>query len=134
MLSIFPNLLTYQLLAPLILRIVLGLIFIDLGNLKLYKEKHAWVTFFHLIRVRPAHIFVTIFGILEILGGAFLMVGFLTQLVALVFALIVFAEMYVEMQDSTLIKRDLVFYVLILSICISLLFLGAGAHAFDLPL
>ncbi len=134
MLSLFPNLLTYQLLAPLILRVVVGLIFIDLGHLKLYKEKHQWNLFFDTIRLRPAKYFVMAFGIIELVGGLFLITGFLTQLVALIFAVILFAECYAEMQDSKLIKRDLVFYVLMLAITLSLVFLGAGAHAFDLPL
>jgi uncharacterized membrane protein YphA (DoxX/SURF4 family) len=134
MLSLFPNLLTYQLLAPLILRVIVGLIFIDLGHLKLYKEKHQWHMFFDTIHLRPAKYFVIAFGIIELIGGLFLVTGFLTQLVALIFAVILFAECYAEMTDSKLIKRDLVFYVLLLAICLSLVFLGAGAHAFDLPL
>lgn len=134
MLSVFPNLLTYQLLAPFILRLVVGLIFLDLGYLKLTKEKESWNLFFKTIHFQPTIVFVMIFAIIEIVGGLFLISGFLTQLVALIFAIILFAEAYIEIRDSQLIKRDIVFYLLLLIICISLLFLGAGAFAFDLPL
>ena len=134
MLSIFPSLLSYGILAPLVLRVLVGLIFIDLAYLKLHSEKKAWNLFFDTIRLKPGHLYTKIFAALEIIGGVLLIIGLYTQLVALVFALITFAECYIEMQDNEFLKRDIVFYVLILAICLSLLVLGAGAFALDLPL
>jgi putative oxidoreductase len=134
MLSIFPNLLTFSLLAPLILRLVVGLIFIDLGYLKLTKEKTVWKMFFETVHIKPTSVFVTIFALVELVGGVFLVLGFLTQLVALIFAIILFAEMFIEHRDNQLIKRDIVFYGLLLTICLSLLLLGPGVFAIDLPL
>lgn len=134
MLSIFPDLLTYGLLAPFILRIVVGVIFLDLGYLKLGKEKTAWNLFFQTIHFKPSNIFVAILATIEIVSGAFLIAGYLTQVVALVMAIVLFAEAYVELRDGTILKRDIVFYILLLAICLSLLLTGAGAFAFDLPL
>lgn len=134
MLSIFPNLLTYGELAPFILRVIVGIIFLELGYLKLGKEKSAWKMFFETIHFKPAYIFVTLLAIIEIVSGAFLVVGYLTQLAALVMAIILFAEAYVELRDGEILKRDIVFYTLLLVICVSLLLTGAGAFAFDLPL
>ncbi|HAO64470.1 TPA: hypothetical protein DCQ44_00630 [Candidatus Taylorbacteria bacterium] len=134
MLSVFPNLLTYQLLAPFILRVVVGIIFLELGYLKLGKEKSAWNMFFETIHFKPTQLFVTLLAVIEIVSGAFLVVGYLTQVAALVMAVILFAEGYVELKDGALLKRDIVFYTLLLVICISLLLTGAGTLAFDLPL
>ena len=134
MLSIFPELLTYNLLAPFILRVIVGIIFLELGYLKLGKEKPAWNMLFETIHLKPTHLFVTLLAAIEIVAGAFLISGYLTQLAALVMAIILFAEAYVELKDGALLKRDIVFYVLLLVICVSLLFTGAGAFAFDLPL
>lgn len=134
MLSVFPNLLAYEQLAPFILRLVVGIIFLELGYLKLGKEKSAWNMFFKTIHFKPSHIFVVLLATIEIVAGSFLVVGYLTQAAALVMAVILFAEAYVELRDGTILKRDIVFYTLLLTICLSLLFTGAGAFSFDLPL
>ncbi len=134
MLSVFPALLTYKLLAPFILRVIAGIIFLELGYLKLGKEKTAWHLFFETIHFKPSYFFVTLLAAVEIVFGAFILTGYLTQIAALVMAIILFAESYIELRDGTLLKRDIVFYLLLLAICVSLLFSGAGAFAFDLPL
>ena len=134
MLNILPDLLTYKMLAPFILRVVIALIFLELGYLKLGKEKTAWHLLFETIHLKPSYFFVMLLALIELVAGLFLLTGFLTQLAALVMAIILFAESYVEFKDGSLLKRDIVFYVLLLAICISLLFTGAGAFAFDLPL
>jgi len=126
--------LTYSQLAPFILRIVVGIIFLELGYLKLGKEKSAWNMFFQTIHFKPSYLFVTLLATIEIAAGAFLVTGYLTQLAALVMAIILFAEAYVELRDGALLKRDIVFYTLLLVICVSLILTGAGAFAFDLPL
>ena len=46
MLSIFPALLTYRLVAPLILRLTLGVIFANFGWTKLRRQKSEKVVFF----------------------------------------------------------------------------------------
>jgi len=134
MLSVFPNLLNYNVLAPFILRLAVGIIFLELGYLKLGKEKSSWKMFFETIHFKPSSFFVLLLAVIEIIAGAFLVVGYLTQLAALVMAIILLAEAYVELQDGALLKRDIVFYTLLLVICVSLILTGAGAYAFDLPL
>ena len=134
MLSVFPNLFTYSEIAPLILRLAIGIIFLELGYLKLGKERSSWGMFFQTIHFKPSQLFVSLLATIEIVAGSFLVVGYLTQVAALVMAIILFAEAYVEFRDSAILKRDVVFYTLLLVICVSLLFTGAGAFAFDLPL
>ena len=134
MLNTFPSLLTFSLLAPLILRVVLGLIFINLGYIELTSEKKRWTAFFETIHLKPAKMFVILMGLFEIVGGFFLIAGFMTQIMALIFSIITFGEFYAEYRDETLLKRDLIFYLLIFTISISLLLSGAGLFAIDLPL
>ena len=134
MLNAFPSLLTFSLLAPLILRVVLGLIFINLGYIELTSEKKRWAAFFETVHLKPATIFVILMGLFEIVGGFFLIAGFMTQVTTLVFSIITFGEFYAEYREETLLKRDVIFYLLIFAISLSLLLSGAGIFAIDLPL
>jgi len=134
MLNIFPDLLTYELLSPLILRVVLGILFISLGYLELTKEKERWLRVFEIIRFRPAKVWVKVFGVVELLGGALLILGLFTQAAALLFAVIGLAETYIEWRAPIVLKRNIVFYVLVTAISLSLLLTGSGAFSFDLPL
>lgn len=134
MLNTFPDLLTYSLLAPLILRLVAGFIFINLGFLAFKNEKDRWLASLSALKIPGPKIALKILGSIEIIGGAMLILGFYTQITALILALLTFAETYIEYKEPEFLKRNLVFYVMLLSILLSLLFSGAGAFALDLPL
>ncbi len=124
----------YSLLGPFILRLVLGLIFLDLGVLKLRGEKERWLASFETLGLRPADLFVPLYAILQIIGGLLLLVGLWTQVATLVFAVFTGIELYVEWKAGEILKRDMVFYLLIFIISLSLLLTGAGAYAIDIPL
>lgn len=134
MLNPFPELLNYALIAPLLLRLVVGLIFVDLGFLKFKSEKLRWVSSFEALGLRPADLLVPLYATLQVVGGVMLLVGAYTQVAALFFVLSTGAELYVEWKAREVLKRDMVFYLLIFVISLSLLFTGAGAYAIDLPL
>ena len=134
MLNVFPELLNYSLLGPFILRVVLGLIFIDLGALIFRSEKKRWIASFETIGLRPADFFVPLYALIQIIGGIMLLVGFWTQIAALVFVIITGIELYIEWSARDILKRDFVFYILLFVISLSLLLTGAGAYAFDIPL
>lgn len=134
MLNPFPELLTYGLAAPLILRVVVGFIFINLGLLAFKGEKERWVISLTTLNIPKPRIAVKIFGSIEFVGGVLLILGFYTQIATLVLALLTFAEAYIEYKDPSILKRNFVFYILIFAITLSLLFSGAGAFAIDLPL
>ena len=121
-------------LGPVVLRLVLGLIFIDLGGLKLRSEKSQWLNSFETLGVRPADLFVPIYAILQIVGGILLIAGLWTQGVALAFVIFTGIELYIEWGAREVLKRDLVFYLLLFAISLSLVFTGAGAYAIDIPL
>ena len=134
MLNPFPELLSFSPLAPLVLRLVIGLIFLDLGILKFRNERKRWISSFQALHLNPAELLVTIFGLIEVVGGVLLILGAWTQIAALAFVILVGLEFYVEYKDASVLKRDIVFYMLVLAIAISLLLTGAGAFAFDIPL
>jgi uncharacterized membrane protein YphA (DoxX/SURF4 family) len=134
MLNLFPELMTFSLLGPAILRIVLGLIFLDLGMLKFKGERTRWIASFEALRLRPADLMVSIYAALQVIGGLMLIFGLWTQAAALAFTLFTGAELYTEWKAREMLKRDLVFYILVFAISLSLLLTGAGAFAVDLPL
>jgi putative oxidoreductase len=134
MLNTFPELLNFAFFAPLILRFVLGLIFVDLGLLKFRGEKERWIASCEALGIRPADFFVPLYGFLQVAGGLMLITGFYTQLAALMFAIFTGSELYIEWKAGEVLKRDMVFYLLLFVISLSLLLTGAGAFAFDLPL
>lgn len=132
--NIFPELFAFSLLAPLILRVILGFIFLNLGSLKLSKERPGWIASFNLLNIRPAGFFTGLLGVIEVVGGFLLIVGAYTQITALILAVIALAELFIEYREESLLKRDFVFYLLLAAICLSLLLTGAGLFAVDIPL
>ncbi len=134
MLNPFPELLTYSLLAPFLLRITLGFILVNLGYLKFKSEKARWEIIFEMLRVKEKVVATKILGFIEVAGGLALIAGFYTQIAALIFAVLFGIELFIEKREATLMKRDVVFYATMFVIALSLLFSGAGFLAFDLPL
>ena|SRR3989344_6249330 len=134
MLNPFPELLMYSTLGPFALRVVLGLIFLDLGTLKFKSERERWLASFNTLGLRPADLLLSLYAMVEIVGALFLLAGLWTQVAALVFAIFSGTELYIEWRAREILKRDTVFYLLIFSISISLLLTGAGAYAIDIPL
>lgn len=134
MLNPFPSLLIYSMLAPLILRLVAGLIFLDLGLVAFKGEKGRWLLSLSAIKVPNPKMALKILALLEIVGGIMFLSGFYTQIAALVLGILTFAEAYIEFKEPKVLKRSLVFYSMLLAITFSLLFSGAGAFSIDLPL
>lgn len=134
MLNIFPDLLTYSLIGPFILRVSLGLLFLNLGYLCLTSEKGRWQNVFEILRARPTELWTKVLGVLEIAGGILLVVGLFTQGSALFFTLLSLAELRIEYREPVILKRNIIFYMLVFAISLSLVFTGAGFFAFDLPL
>src|SRR4051812_15025616 len=125
MLNTFPSLLTYSQVGPFILRLVLGLIIVDVGFLKFRGERAAWMKTFDAYKLRPASLYVSAFGFLEIVGGALLLIGLYTQIAALAFVILSAVEFYTEYTEGNVLRRDIVFYLLVFAISLSLLLTGA---------
>ena len=134
MLNPFPEFLNYAFVAPFILRVVVGFMFLDLGFLKFRGEKERWRASFDTLGLRPADLFVALYGALQIIGGALFIVGLWTQVAALFFVVASGIELAIEWKMKEVLKRDMSFYLLLFTISLSLLLSGAGAYAIDLPL
>jgi uncharacterized membrane protein YphA (DoxX/SURF4 family) len=108
--------------------------FIDLGVLKFKGERQEWLRSFETLGLRPADLLLSIYAVVQLVGGAMLVLGLWTQVAALIFVIFTAIEFYIEWTEGDVLKRDIVFYILTLAIAFSLLLTGAGAFAFDIPL
>jgi len=137
MLNIFPDLLFLQLLAPFMLRIAVGVMFVWIGYSYLFKDRVAVIAQISSKWPKIAKFSVLFGGTLEVITGIFLIVGLYTQAAAIAGALIavdtLFGKFFYKELDKAL-KYSKVFYILILIVSLSLIVSGAGAFAFDLPL
>lgn len=134
MLSIFPGLLPYGLLSATIIRITVGLVILLFGTLTLFYHREK-ISKKLLSRGYPLANFIPWpVGIVQILTGGFLIIGFLTQASAIVVAYLFIDLMLIDTGKEKIFKQGNLFYVAMILISLSLLFSGAGAFAVDLPL
>lgn len=133
-LNTFPELLTFTLIAPLILRVALGLTVFNLGKLKFTSESEGarWKILFETIGFKPANFFLKLIAWIEVLAGIMLIIGSFTQIVAIVLAIMYFCQAILEYKENALVKRTLPFYILLFAISLSLVFTGAGLFAIDM--
>lgn len=127
--------LTYSFAAPTIIRLALGLTFIWFGYSKLTKDRASKIVFFESLKLKPGTFFVWFFGLIEIIAGAFLMLGYAAQIAAIVTSLISLSAFLIKhLKPESNLKESKLTYLLLLAISLSLLLTGAGAFAFDIPL
>ena len=131
--SIFPDLLAFKLFAPVFLRLVLGIVFIAHGYPKLFKDFAGTVGWFDSAGIKPAKFWVLVVGIVEFFGGIALIVGFATQLAALLIAINMLGAIFLVKRKMGLVN-GYEFDLALLAMALSLVFLGAGFFAIDLPL
>jgi len=132
--SLFPDFLNFRDYGPTILRLVLALIFINLGYLKLHGERKGWLMFLRAVNIPFPKFVNSSVAIVEIIGGLMFIVGVYTQAVAIVLGLLGLIQIFIESKEESLIRRTFVFYFLIIVICASILLTGPGLMAVDLPL
>lgn len=133
MLNVFPQLLTFHLVAPLILRVILGIVFIIHGYPKLFKQFGGTVQFFDSIGIRPARFWVLAVGIVEFFGGIALVAGIFTQVAAGLIAINMLVAI-LKVKRTQGFAGGYEFDLVLMAVAVSLLFLGPGILAFDLPL
>ena len=119
MLSLFPVLLSYEMLAPFVLRVTLGAVFIVWAYAHLKSREHKKKT---------------ALGVLDAIVGLLLIIGLYTQLAALVAVIMLLIGLIMKAKKKTLFSDGINYYFILLVIAFSLVVLGAGAFAFDLPL
>ena len=134
MLSVFPTLLAYNLAAPLIFRITVGLIFICFGYSNRKKNRDEKISALARFKLYSGKNWLMLIALIEILGGAFLLSGLYTQVAALVLSIVTFIGILAKQKNPDILKLSAGFLYLLLLITFSLLLLGPGFFAFDLPL
>ena len=93
--SLFPDFLSYAGLSPLLLRLVLALILLNLGYLKLSGERTGWIMFLRAVHIpRPKEI-CTILGTVEMLAALFLFIGLYTQAIAMIIIVLSFVQFFI---------------------------------------
>lgn len=120
MLTVFPDLLSYNQLSPFLIRITLGIIMVY------------WS--YRSIREQNKQIGKLSIGFIEGVSGILLIIGLWTQVAAMV----VFADLAVRTVQKIMKKAFLTdgvnYYFILLIMAASLMFMSAGLLAFDLPL
>lgn len=143
MLSIFPNLFTYSLFAPFVLRLALGSFFILQGLRRIRQDAPAWNSIWgsqlgDAVKTENGSAvpwtLASVLARLQILIGVFIFIGLFTQVTALVAIAFVWVEWFKRARTNPHTFSELWGIIFVTAICIGLLFLGAGFLAFDLPL
>jgi len=137
MLSIFPELFTYALVAPFVLRVALGSYFIVQGLRRHKQDTMVWENLWSkngapikIGSLKVAPVLVKI----QIVLGVLLFVGLYTQVAAILVLIFAGAEIFMKHKQSPLTFNEKWFTVIVGAMSLSLLFLGAGFLAIDLPL
>lgn len=134
MLNPFPEFLVFGFFAPTLLRITLGVYFIYLGKKKFGSERAKVGSFFESLNIGPAKHYVNSLAVTEIIIGIFFIIGFFTQIAALIAAIISLVSVVIAIKYPEVKTLKASEYALLLITSITLLFTGAGFLAFDLPL
>ena len=114
-LTTFPALLSWGLIAPLLLRFSVGVLRL-LASGERYKKEYSWLSIFYVV------------------SSILLIIGLYTQIASLVAIALIKFDFYTEKKAGTLSREKGALAVLMIVILISLLFTGPGFLAFDLPL
>jgi uncharacterized membrane protein YphA (DoxX/SURF4 family) len=145
-LSLFPSLFDYQLFAPLILRIAVGVFLFLIGFDSVRKKKAAAIVNEDSSATsespadstsptkKATDSFVMIFGIVALLLSVCIILGAFTQGTALLVIILIVLNSISRgrLLDTSGTSGDALLLILIM--CIALLLLGAGTPAVDLPL
>ncbi len=114
-LTLFPQLLTFQLLAPTLLRLTVGIIILYIGKERFSKEyKYSSLLYF--------------------VSGIMLILGLYTQIAALLGIIMVKFDFWVDKKARVTSNEHWALYALMTVVLISLLVTGPGFMAFDWPL
>ncbi len=134
-LALFPTLFTYQVLGIFMIRAILGFTFLRLWYIGVKYHKEEQIESFQKIGLRPAKLFAALVSLVKFLGGALLLVGLWTQGAALATgSMMLIAAIIKFFKPEALPRHKFGFCLLLAFVSFALLFLGAGAFAFDLPL
>ena len=122
------SLLLYSNFGLLLLRVAFGAIFIIHGYPKLFKTFGQFAGYLQSMRVPLPKLAALVVGLVEFVGGILIIMGFLTQWVAIPIAIDMIMAIY-------LVRRKFVsgweFDFILLAAALMLLFVGAGSISVD---
>jgi uncharacterized membrane protein YphA (DoxX/SURF4 family) len=133
MVSAFPELLSFGLLAPTILRLAIGFFFAFEALDMLERGRAATTSDTSKADLTPSGIGLRLTAYAHLIIGALLVVGLFTQVAALAAVFLCFALLRLA-PHPLYAPRERVVYKLLFFIALSLIVLGPGIFAFDLPL
>lgn len=132
MLNPFPELLTYGLIAPFIIRIAIGSALLYLA-VEHYRGRRDIAELMRPLVGRSGGIAVAL-SLFELVAGALLLVGAWTQVSALLAMVLTLKPLFLKAHLRGLMPYEKATYGLLFLMALSLLLSGAGAFAFDIPL
>ena len=123
----------YPSIAPLFLRIGLGLVFIVHGYMKLFGGIEGTTGFFSSLSIPLPGLFAVVVAIVEFFGGLAILLGAFTQVVSvLAFINMLFAFILVHGKNGFQVSNGGFEFVLALGLmALSLIFSGAGTISLD---
>lgn len=130
MLNPFPELLNWSFFAPLLLRVALGFYFVVLAVQTYKRGLQSPARHPH----RNDHVTYATLALVELVVGALLVIGVYTQIAAAVAVAFGIVAITLKLKHSHETRESMWFYVLATTLALSLIVLGAGAYAVDLPL
>ncbi len=138
MLSIFPELLAFDILGITVLRVLVGAVLAYIGLITMGVRRIHFVTELQVhdsMRNYNFHqVIPWVFGIVEFITGAFLVLGFFTQIMALISAYLFLNMSLIERYVGKVLNYPTIFNVVMIVVSLTLVVLGPGAFAIDMPL
>ena len=123
----------YSSLAPLFIRLGLGIVFIVHGYMKLFGGIEETTGFFSSLSIPLPGFFAVVVAIVEFFGGLAILLGLFTQVVSiLAFINMLFAFILVHGKNGFNVSNGGFEFVFVLGLmALSLIFSGAGALSLD---
>lgn len=135
MISIFPELFGYSFLATFVLRVALGAVFIVFAYTTFFRDRNAYMNAWETLIVRSGKIFLGVGVAVNLIIGVLLVVGAFTQIAALAGGIIAMLGAGAKIKRPHLLPHsNLSFYLFLAVVSFSMIFIGPGAFAIDLPL
>lgn len=134
MLNPFPILLTFGIIAPALLRVTVGLIFLYFSYETLRSRRDAKIVCFDEVGLKPGKYWVPVAGAAELVGGILLIAGLWTQVAAILLSIVTIGALIMKSRGGKEVRGPALYYILLFAVLISLMLTGAGFLAFDIPL
>ena len=132
MLSVFPDLLTYNLFGITVIRIAIGFLGVYLAFVILSKRNQI-IDFTRSLKFPLAFIMPWILIVLFLITSGSMILGLYTQIACILLAYLFLKLLIIDFWSNRIVGLNLAVYFVLILISLSFLFLGPGAFAIDLP-